>query len=353
MNRLDDRRKPKPNSLLEKLLMNPKKGDEIMGLLRGIETTLGEMSEILEMLTRRHGADGSPPATDTGDQDMGPQLRNYVRKIAHYNKKLLQCTKTLGDPGLDEKDLDKLSDSDEDETSDENDSIKTLAQGCVRDYVKVYEEFKAASDDFFSAWMMAHDKTRSDENIATLQSSTLDDAKKVYMEKNASPGSVLQQLKVFTDWANRNGVFEKGDDSLDYRLRRPHPNTKDPLPNQRIVSEKGDIIMKQFRNTKTALGLMSEILAGKRRADEDLSVSESDSEEDVYDTGIEPTPELQRHVNNLMYCNEKLLQTTKTLGDPGPSVENSYEVIESDGDVVDPEHSYTRNRGTGKASITS
>jgi len=68
---------------------------------------------------------------------------------------------------------------------------------------------------------------------------------------------------------------------------------------------------------------------------------------------MEPTPELRRHVDNLIHYNDKLLQMTKTIGDPGPSVENSYKVIESDGDVVEPERSYIGNRGTGKASITS
>ena len=125
---------------------------------------------------------------------------------------------------------------------------------------------------------------------------------------------------------------------------------KDPLPNQRILSEQGEIIMEQFRNTKTIFGLMSEILTGKLNADEDVSASASDSEDNVYAPGMEPVPELRRHVDDLICFNEKLLHTTETLGDPGPSVKNSYKVIESDGDVVEPERSYTGNRGTEKAS---
>ncbi|KAI4671165.1 uncharacterized protein J4E88_009198 [Alternaria novae-zelandiae] len=322
---------------------------------------LYEIEDTLLLMEKFISGDYAPDSDDSDMETANSKYQKLMKEfeaslevLAERNRSLWSLWESmaameLGDPGLDEEHLDKLPDSDENETSDENDSIKTLAQSCVRDYVTVYEEFKAASDGLFSAWMMLHNKTRSDGNITTLQSATLD-AKKVYMEKNASPGSVLQQLKVFTDWANRNGVFENGEDSLAHRLRKPTPNLKDPLPSQRILSEQGDIIMKQFRNTRTTLGLMSEILIGKRKADEDLTDSGSDSEEDVYDTGMEPTPELRRHVDNLIYYNEKLLHMTETLGGPGPSVENSYKVIESDGDVVEPEHSYTGNRGTGKAS---
>ncbi|KAI4626975.1 uncharacterized protein J4E87_004316 [Alternaria ethzedia] len=323
---------------------------------------LYEIEDTVMFMEKFISGDYAPDSDDSDMETANSKYQNLMKEfeaslevLAERNRSLWSLWKSmaameLGDPDLDEEDLDKLSDSDEDETSDENDSIKTLAQSCVRDYFKVYEEFKAVSDDLFSTWMMSHNKTRSDENITMLESAPLDDAKKVYIEKNASPGSVLQQLKVFTDWANRNGVFENGEDSLAHRLRKPTPNMKDTLPNQRILSEQGDIIMKQFRNTRTTLSLMSEILIGKRKADEDLTDSGSDSEVDVYDTGMEPTPELRRHVDNLIYYNDKLLHLTKTLGDPGPSVENSYKVIESDGDVVEPEHSYTGNRGTGKAS---
>ncbi|KAI4669524.1 uncharacterized protein J4E79_001568 [Alternaria viburni] len=289
----EDRGKPKPNDLSKNLLVNLKKGDEIRDSLQGIETTLGEMSEILEFLTRRYGADGSTPAPDTGDQETGLQLWKHVVQLACYNKKLLQCTKTLGDPGPPQTHLYKVLENDEDkdfgkEVVAENShsatgaieetketakvDIVALAQTCKSGYDKVIRVLKDANEEIEESETVRRIGVQGwilDKWIKQYQRKLLRDENPLHKMLLRYPGASEARL----EWVQEN---------------------KHRVENKLAVA---------LRDIDKILGEISKVLAGSTSSRE-IPTSESDAESDSSSTKYDP--ELEALIDSLVENNKIL-----------------------------------------------
>ncbi|KAI4623560.1 hypothetical protein J4E80_003371 [Alternaria sp. BMP 0032] len=289
----EDRGKPKPNDLSKNLLVNLKKGDEIKDSLQGIETTLGEMSEILKLLTRRYGADGSTPASDTGDQETVPQLWKHVVQLACYNKKLLQCTKTLGDPGPPQTHLDKVLENDENNDFDEDVvaekshsaagaieemeeagrvDIVALAQTCKSGYDKVIRVLKDANEEIEESETTRRIGVQGrilDKWIKHYQRKLLRDEKPLHEMLLRYPGASEARL----EWVQKN---------------------------KSLVEKKLALALRDIDKT---LGEISKFLTGSTSSRE-IPTSKLDSESDSSST--KPEPELEELIDSLVENNEIL-----------------------------------------------
>jgi len=203
---------------------------DLINILKGIKFELDIMAEILERNTDVPHSDSdsdsdldsdSSSDSDSDSDDDGTtaksRLQYYVNSLTRHNQYLAQFTDIISDKAPAKEGVSPRQATEEPATNTENSAIAKLAQSCIRDYFDVCDQFGIVSIDLFLAWM-ERNEAKSDEKITKLQGLTLDDAKKVCMEKIESPGSVFHQLKVFYNWANRNGVFKNGENSLDHRL---------------------------------------------------------------------------------------------------------------------------------------
>ncbi|KAI4690180.1 uncharacterized protein J4E84_004362 [Alternaria hordeiaustralica] len=289
-------RRPKSNNLSSNRLANWKKDDLIRKWLQRIKTTLGEVSEILDILTPRYVAEGNTSAPepetksgpDADDPELVPLMEELVRKLARYNEYLLHRMKVLQnfshgeeDECLDEDLVEKKESQSSDGAIKETEgtgrvNILALTKTCQSGYRDVIRVLKDANNEL-------KDKIPIERMI--VQDLFLAQFKKRYERK-------LVQYK----------------NSLDGKLlRNPterHAHSERLTKNNTPVD---DILEERLRDVERTLNRISEILTEDTQRG-DLQTAESDSESDSGSTKIES--ELDKLANRLTRNNDILLNWT-------------------------------------------
>lgn len=281
--------------------------EKMISRLKNVDTALDKITGILKGHTPWRDVPYShlDPDSDLDHDDTMTklELEHHINCLTRNNQLLAHLTKKIGGRLSAKEDVSPSQATEEPMTNTEHDTIQSLARSCTWDYVKVNEKFKVAWPNTISVWMASYHKARcADESLAC----------------------VSKQLKVFSDWTDRNGVFEEGDNSLDHRLRKPIPEVDDLSMFQPVNSHIADRIKEQLRSIKTTLAEISDILPGTRKPGENILASASDLQTDAHytvpdDADTEQTSGLKWLVKSLAYHNEVLDHLSQQIKDEGPA----------------------------------